>query len=93
MNRCLNCSSTFVRPVRPAWWQWLRLRFTSLRPHECWHCGWRGWLPLEDPYERDADARPKGGAERRLHDRRRPEDASSGDGEPTPSTPRQTSLR
>jgi hypothetical protein len=49
MNRCGNCGSSFVRPTRPAWWQALRARVTRARPHECWHCGWTGWLPPEPP--------------------------------------------
>jgi hypothetical protein len=50
MFRCPSCSSTFVRPVRPTWWQVLRVRFTRKRPVSCWHCDWRGWVvPEEDP--------------------------------------------
>jgi hypothetical protein len=48
MNRCPYCGSTFVRLVRPRFWQVLRFRFSPARPHACWHCGWEGWLPLED---------------------------------------------
>lgn len=92
MNRCRNCSSTFVRPVRPSWWQWLRLRFTSLRPHECWHCGWRGWLPLQDPYAASGEARPGGEPERRVGNRRRSKDVPADDGDATTSSTRPTSL-
>jgi hypothetical protein len=49
MHHCPHCSSTFVRLVRPTLLERVRFRFTDDRPHECWHCGWRGWLPLEEP--------------------------------------------
>jgi len=59
MHRCPHCSSTFVRLVRPTWLERARFRFTEQRPHECWHCGWRGWLspdPQADPQaEPEAD--------------------------------------
>jgi hypothetical protein len=61
MNRCPACTSTFVRPLMPAWWQVYLFRFTAKRPHECWHCGWRGWrvpLPVEMPSDRAAAQTP-----------------------------------
>jgi hypothetical protein len=63
MKQCPVCSSTFVRPERPAWWERLCFRFTTRRVYTCWHCGWRGWL--------DPDA----GAGRRVEDK---EDAAGG---------------
>lgn len=48
MFRCPSCSSSFVRPVRPAWWQGLRLRLTRKRPYRCWHCDWTGWSIPEE---------------------------------------------
>lgn len=48
MLRCPACSSTFVRPIRPTWWQGLRFRFTRKRPHACWHCDWMGWVAPEE---------------------------------------------
>jgi len=50
MHHCPRCSSTFLRLVWPTRVGRLRLRFTARRPHECWHCGWRGWLVPEDPW-------------------------------------------
>jgi len=47
MFRCPSCSSTFVRPVRPAWWHRLRFRFTRKRLFACWHCDWKGWVVPE----------------------------------------------
>ncbi len=44
MTRCGFCGSSFVRAVRPRWWQWPRVRWTRRLPHECWHCGWVGWM-------------------------------------------------
>jgi len=47
MFRCPSCSSSFVRPVRPTWWQGLRVRLTRKRPYSCWHCDWTGWIVPE----------------------------------------------
>lgn len=63
MTRCPACASTFVRPAVPNWWQFRLLGLTAKRPHECWHCGWRGWRvpePFDETPERHSQTLPGG---------------------------------
>jgi hypothetical protein len=64
MPQCVNCGSSFVRPVDPTAWIRLWCRFTGRRPFSCWHCGWSGWLTRDQilgspPSERKAESLPE----------------------------------
>jgi hypothetical protein len=56
--RCPTCSSTFMRPLRPRFWQVPFFYLMSKRPYRCWHCGSVGWVvPVAfEHYDSPADS-------------------------------------
>jgi len=44
MQQCPKCQSDSIhRSQTQYWWESLRKTATTLRPHRCQRCGWRGW--------------------------------------------------
>jgi predicted RNA-binding Zn-ribbon protein involved in translation (DUF1610 family) len=55
MTRCPACDAEMLHRSRTrSTLERLKKHLTAERPHRCLNCGWRGWNPEQNFYERTA---------------------------------------